>query len=88
MGGDKTACLLRFSDIPSVLNTPGADALQCLDLWQKWRLAIGTNLKTSYSQLVQMSNKGVKFNLFFKLYSGKGLFIVKLSFRKTRSLKL
>ncbi|KAF7634152.1 Angiotensin-converting enzyme [Meloidogyne graminicola] len=67
MGGDKTACLLRFSDIPSVLNTPGADALQCLDLWQKWRLAIGTNLKTSYSQLVQMSNKGAKLNSFQNL---------------------
>ena len=58
MGGDKSACLLRFSDIPSMLNSPGADAMQCLDLWQKWRLSVGNGLKTSYSQLVQMSNKG------------------------------
>uniref|UniRef100_A0A1I8BGD4 Angiotensin-converting enzyme n=1 Tax=Meloidogyne hapla TaxID=6305 RepID=A0A1I8BGD4_MELHA len=67
MGGDKTACLLRFSDIPSMLNAPGADAMQCLDLWQKWRLSVGNGLKTSYSQLVQMSNKGARMNSFQNL---------------------
>uniref|UniRef100_A0A914L9R7 Angiotensin-converting enzyme n=1 Tax=Meloidogyne incognita TaxID=6306 RepID=A0A914L9R7_MELIC len=67
MGGDKSACLLRFSDIPSMLNAPGADAMQCLDLWQKWRLSVGNGLKTSYSQLVQMSNKGARLNSFQNL---------------------
>lgn len=59
MGGDKTACLLKFTDIPALLDAPSADATQCLELWQKWRLAAGQNLTASYAQLVHLSNKGV-----------------------------
>jgi hypothetical protein len=68
MGGDKTACLLKFSDIPGLLNGPSADAAQCLELWQKWRLASGPNLTASYAQLVELSNKGkIHFTIFLQL---------------------
>ena len=62
MGGDKRACLLKFGDIPALLNGPSADAQQCLELWQKWRLSAGQNLTASYAQLVELSNKGAFLN--------------------------
>ncbi|KAI3415511.1 hypothetical protein GPALN_005117 [Globodera pallida] len=62
--GDRASCMLKFTDILSILNSPNTDAIQCLELWQKWRLSAGLNLTQTYAELIAVSNKGANLNGF------------------------